>query len=677
MEHRRSPLKLPLHSKRATGPEDPEGVESPRKRLRFDFDGWNAQQTVSKMGSSIKEKVSEKLEGLHWPGGWHAKLLLIILGLLSWEITKAALGMSSGMLALGALREGTLFSTHGRLSAELDMMRIRAGNRSDAHRGVFSEEKKQLLKVIVGLEAQKERLERESREASVRASAFQGAYEKEKEKSAAAKELEDEVKRRAHELQQTRAEIETRRQELDQKIADFNASANDFTEADTPSETEPSRASTSEALSETEATAGALGNSPHLPKQGLVFAEVFAVDESQVKEDIWRMIGDVRFDVTNAAAVMYARQPATARGVKIARPHPLKTEPVMLESRVSPIRLESTSVPANRAEMAQCTQRFNVPGLVFSTGGYNGNNFHTFIEGVVPLFITARHYGGEVVLMISDSHDWWVAKFKAYLQGLSNYPILRIGQDDGILCFADVTLGLRYHGNLHVDPERMSDRSDIFDLARLFTEAYQLPVPTERIPGGTPQPIRVGIVDRRPGSRVIVNQAEVETSAIARGMTVQVIGDEVFQSLRETVRAFQWADVIIGVHGAGLTHMVFMRPGTVLVQLVPFAVDWASDSAFGEPARKNGLHYLGYKVTVEETGLLKKYAPDDPVVTNPKEVWERGWSAGGDIYLREDVTLASEGIMEILDFVERNLGSSASGSGLVGKCSGPDKFNCI
>ena len=120
-------------------------------------------------------------------------------------------------------------------------------------------------------------------------------------------------------LKQTRAEIETRRQELDQNIADFNAAANDATEAETPSETDPSKASTSEALSELEATAGALGNGPQSPKQGLAFAEVFAVDESQLKEDIWRMIGDVRFDVKNAAAVMYARQPATARGVKIAR----------------------------------------------------------------------------------------------------------------------------------------------------------------------------------------------------------------------------------------------------------------------------------------------------------------------------------------------------------------------
>ena len=30
------------------------------------------------------------------------------------------------------------------------------------------------------------------------------------------------------------------------------------------------------------------------------------------------------------------------------------------------------------------------------------------------------------------------------------------------------------------------------------------------------------------------------------------------------MRAFQWADVIIGVHGAGLTHMVFMRPGDIV-----------------------------------------------------------------------------------------------------------------
>lgn len=94
------------------------------------------------------------------------------------------------MLALNAFRESTVFGTHGRLSAELDMMRLKMGNGSEAtNKSTFSEEKKQLLKLIMGLEAQKERLERESKEASVRASAFQGAYEKEKEKAAASKEV--------------------------------------------------------------------------------------------------------------------------------------------------------------------------------------------------------------------------------------------------------------------------------------------------------------------------------------------------------------------------------------------------------------------------------------------------------------------------------------------------------
>lgn len=261
--------------------------------------------------------------------------------------------------------------------------------------------------------------------------------------------------------------------------------------------------------------------------------------------------------------------------------------------------------------------------------------------------------------------------------GLSNYPVIRIGQDEGVLCFSDVTLGLRYHGNLHVDPERMSDRADIFGLAQLLAKAYELPAPVARPPGGSPGPIRVGIVDRGPGSRIIRNQEELQTAATSRGMEVQVIGDVTFQSLRETVRVFQWADVIIGVHGAGLTHMVFMRPGTALVQLVPFAVEWASDSAFGEPARKNGLHYLGYQVAAAETGLFEKYAPDDPVITNPKEIWERGWSAGGDIYLREDVTLAPEGIVEILDFVEEKLGKRDGDLDSSEKCVGSDKFDCL
>lgn len=136
------------------------------------------------------------------------------------------------------------------------------------------------------------------------------------------------MKRKQHDIERTKQEIEVKRQELDQKIADFNASATDSTDSDSLSETEPEASHLegllAKALSELESTKAALAETQSRLEQGpgkgpMSFAEVFAVDESQVKEDIWRMIGDVRFDVKNATAVLYARQPATARGLRTAR----------------------------------------------------------------------------------------------------------------------------------------------------------------------------------------------------------------------------------------------------------------------------------------------------------------------------------------------------------------------
>jgi hypothetical protein len=49
----------------------------------------------------------------------------------------------------------------------------------------------------------------------------------------------------------------------------------------------------------------------------------------------------------------------------------------MLESRVSPIELQSTSVPTNRAKMLQCTESFATPALVFSTGRCPAFEFQT------------------------------------------------------------------------------------------------------------------------------------------------------------------------------------------------------------------------------------------------------------------------------------------------------------
>lgn len=38
-------------------------------------------------------------------------------------------------------------------------------------------------------------------------------------------------------------------------------------------------------------------------------------------------------------------------------------------------------------------------------------------------------------------------------------------------------------------------------------------------------------------------------------------------SITDQARAFRWARVIVAIHGAALTNLIFCRPGTVLIEL--------------------------------------------------------------------------------------------------------------
>ncbi|WP_432561313.1 glycosyltransferase family 61 protein [Kineococcus sp. SYSU DK003] len=73
-------------------------------------------------------------------------------------------------------------------------------------------------------------------------------------------------------------------------------------------------------------------------------------------------------------------------------------------------------------------------------------------------------------------------------------------------------------------------------------------------------------VDRR---RNLVNAAEVLAALEPLGYEVVDPGS---MSLAEEAAVFGAAEVVVGVHGAGLTNMVFCRPGTAVVELTPHAL---------------------------------------------------------------------------------------------------------
>uniref|UniRef100_A0A6N2LRZ4 Glycosyltransferase 61 catalytic domain-containing protein n=1 Tax=Salix viminalis TaxID=40686 RepID=A0A6N2LRZ4_SALVM len=107
---------------------------------------------------------------------------------------------------------------------------------------------------------------------------------------------------------------------------------------------------------------------------------------------------------------------------------------------------------------------------------------------------------------------------------------------------------------------------------------------------------------KRLGFRVVVAEPDADVSGFAK-----IINS---------------CDVMMGVHGAGLTNMVFLPEKAVLVQVIPIGgTEWLSKTYFEEPAKDMNIS-------------------DHVVLRDPSEIWKQGWSAVQSIYLsKQNVTL--------------------------------------
>ncbi|MFB0873902.1 MULTISPECIES: DUF563 domain-containing protein [unclassified Sphingobium] len=84
--------------------------------------------------------------------------------------------------------------------------------------------------------------------------------------------------------------------------------------------------------------------------------------------------------------------------------------------------------------------------------------------------------------------------------------------------------------------------------------------------GGQIMPRRIYVSRTDARRRPMQNEAALQAAMAARGFTVCVLSE---LPLWEQVALFHHADVIIGPHGAGLANMVFTRPETRVVELIP------------------------------------------------------------------------------------------------------------
>lgn len=316
----------------------------------------------------------------------------------------------------------------------------------------------------------------------------------------------------------------------------------------------------------------------------------------------------------------------------------------------------------------RCDVWHSVPALLFSTGGYTGNLYHEFNDGILPLYITSQHFKKEVVFVILEYRNWWIMKYENILSRLSNYPPIDFSGDKRTHCFPKAIVGLKIHDDLTVDPSLMKGNKSILDFRHFLDRAYQpwrkgsIPdkkrgiqlklnqaasVPTLRQSmtiNKDDQKHRVKkpklIILSRSGSRALVNEDCLVKMAEEMGFIVEVSRPDRTTELAKMYSLLNESEVMVGVHGAALTHLLFLKPGSVLIQVIPLGTDSPAETCYGKPARELGCEYIGYKILPRESSLYSEYDRGDPVLTNPKSVTKKGWQYTKEIYLdRQNVRL--------------------------------------
>uniref|UniRef100_A0A803MNL2 Glycosyltransferase 61 catalytic domain-containing protein n=2 Tax=Chenopodium quinoa TaxID=63459 RepID=A0A803MNL2_CHEQI len=331
------------------------------------------------------------------------------------------------------------------------------------------------------------------------------------------------------------------------------------------------------------------------------------------------------------SSTFYAIGPTSPRKFKQKiRPYPRKWENLTM-SKIKEVTLISGP------KGPKCNVIHNTSAVVFSAGGYTGNFFHDFNDGFVPLFITVRSMSlsnHDVVLVIEKSRDWWVSKYSDLLGAFSNYPIINLDNETITHCFKSVSLGLVSHGFMTIKPRLMPKPTTILDFHYFLNKAYGKAQQSDfTIPMTRPKLV---LLSRSGGvGRVILNQVEMKTMAENMGFNVIVFEPKPENTLFEAQRLINESHVMVGVHGAALTHFLLLRPGSVFIQVVPIGIDGVAEMCFGKPAKEMGLTYLEYKIRVEESSLVNRYNKSDPVLTNPMSSNKNWWADLGKVYLKE------------------------------------------
>ncbi|KAJ6778668.1 GLYCOSYLTRANSFERASE [Salix koriyanagi] len=206
-------------------------------------------------------------------------------------------------------------------------------------------------------------------------------------------------------------------------------------------------------------------------------------DRSSMRSDVCVMKGDVRAHSASSSIFLFTSRYNSSAMNRVSslvdkdegfqhekiKPYTRKWETTLMGS------IDELSLIAKTQNFRikhHCDVMHDVPAVFFSTGGYTGNLYHEFNDGILPLYITSQHFKKKVVFVILDYHRWWIMKYGNIISLLSDYPAIDFNGDKKTHCFPEAIVGLRIHDELTVDPSLMQDKKSIVDFRNFLDRAY-------------------------------------------------------------------------------------------------------------------------------------------------------------------------------------------------------------
>lgn len=333
------------------------------------------------------------------------------------------------------------------------------------------------------------------------------------------------------------------------------------------------------------------------------------------------------------------------------KPYARKTDNAAMNN-VRNWSIKSVSEPD---QLLKCLENHTTPAIIFSNGGYSGNHFHDFTDTLIPLFLSAKRFNGNVKFLVTDYKFYWINKYRKILQKLSKYEIINIDNDKNIHCFPVVILGLTSQKEFDLDSS-MPPYSSVRDFTAFVRDTYALPRSNEiNLKTQNRRKLRLMIISRK-ATRRLINKNNVVETGKKLGYQVIVAEGKDTLNLSKFAESVNSCDVLIGIHGAGLTNMVFLPENAVVVQIVPLGLENISNTDFGQPARDMNLKYLEYKVTKEESSLIEKYPVNNVVFRDPRSILRRSWLEFKAIYLdNQDIRVDVGRLQPLLEKVMQQL----------------------